>query len=107
MNHKMKLHLSRIRSPWRRRLITWLLVGLHRSERFARRRARIHWVGNAHRPRRLERVLFLVLVPVAALVFEPQQYLWWAVGWGGFFALAINLYLILQLMPASIVNRKP
>jgi hypothetical protein len=95
----MKEKLSRIRSPWRRRWITFVIHACLFAGRFAfpRPRARIHWVGHV-RPRRLERLLIFVLLLAAALILEQDEYLMWVTVWGALFSLGINLYLGYKLL---------
>lgn len=100
----MKSKLSRIRSPLRRLLITALVNSLLLLARLSSPRARAHWLGNAGRPRRRERLLFLAILPVAVFILEPHQFALWAVGWGSFFAVTVNLYLMLYL--ARVVNKR-
>jgi hypothetical protein len=95
----MKEKLARIRAPWRRLIITLLINTFLLISRFAVSRRHFHWVGGARRPRRHERALTLLLLIGAAAVLELRQYLYWAVLWGGFFALFVNLYSIYILIP--------
>lgn len=83
----MKYKLSSIRSPWRRRLVSLFISLLVLLGKLQSRRARIHWVGNAGRPARPERLFFFILffVPLGGL--EPRLYLRWCLFWGLFFAL--------------------
>jgi len=75
--------------------LTWLIVqGQMQSSR-----ARIHWLGNARRPRRPERALLFVLIIGALLALCPHQYLLWSAYWGGGAAIFVNLYMIYALIP--------
>jgi hypothetical protein len=69
---------------------------------YVRPRARIHWAGHAHRPRRYERLLMAVLLPLAVIVLGQHDYLIWAAVWGSLFAFAINGYLLFRFIPRRI-----
>ena len=97
MRHK----LSQIKTPWRRLLITILIHGLLLIGRYASPRARIHWLGHYHRPRRLERALGLLMLLGAVLFLEPHQLVVWSTMWGGFFAIFIILYTIYRFIPCK------
>ena len=75
-----------------------VLVYKMRSLR-TRPRARVHWAGHAHRPRRPERILFVVLFFASMLIFEPREYMLWAILWGGGAAIFVNLCAINSLLP--------
>ena len=95
----MRSKLARIRTPWRRRLVSLVLSAMVLAGRYRSPRARLHWVGHAHRPRRLERWLLAVLLLIAALIFEPREYLVWSIVWGGCLSLYLTLYSLLKLVP--------
>ena len=61
------------------------------------RRARVHWIG-PKRPRRPERLLFIVLLFISALVLTQHEYLLWAALWGGAFSIGINTYMVHRLV---------
>lgn len=95
----MKQKLSQIHTPWRRLLVTILInffvfLGRHSSSR-----AHIHWVGHHDRPRRLERLLGVLLLIYSMLILDPHQIVLWSLMWGGFFAIFLNLYTIYRLIP--------
>jgi hypothetical protein len=93
----MKHKLSRIRSPWRRLLVSLVLSCLVALANIQSPRARIHWVGNHARPRRLERVLFLLLLPIPILLLEPRQYLHWSLAWGSLASAFVVVYSFYKL----------
>jgi len=95
----MKRKLSQIRTPWRRRLITFLVNVLVFLGRHSSIRARVHWLGRQQRPRRLERLLGMFLILGAMLILEPRQLALWSIIWGGFFAISLNLYTVYHLIP--------
>lgn len=69
------------------------------SLRYFRPRARVHWIGSHDRPRRLERLLFVIVVFVAMITFDAHQYILWALAWGGaasLFVIVHTLYKIIQ-----------
>ena len=88
----MKEKLSRIRAPWRRLLVSLFLSSLVFMGRFKSSRSYMHWIGHAHRPRRLERLLSVFLLFIAMVFLEPRQYVLWCAVWGG----AASLFVILQ-----------
>jgi len=98
----MKEKLSRIRSPWRRLLISILINSLVAFDQVGRSmspRARVHWIGSQDRPRRLERILFVVVVFVAMLTFDPHGYEVWAILWGSgasIFVIVRSIYKVIQ-----------
>jgi hypothetical protein len=99
----MKHKLSRIRSPWRRRLISLLInTILFFTPKPKSRRSKVHWAGHAHRPRRYERLLMAVLLPLAVIVLGQHDYLIWAAAWGSLLAFAINGYLLFRFIPRRI-----
>jgi len=55
-------------------------------------RTRVHWLGRAHRPRRLERLLLIVLMVISAVIFEPHEYMLWVCYWGG----GVSLFVIVR-----------
>ena len=55
-------------------------------------RARVHWLGRAQRPRRLERLLLIVLMVISAVIFEPHEYMLWVCYWGG----GVSLFVIVR-----------
>jgi hypothetical protein len=75
-------------------------------------RARVHWAGRRHRPRRFERALFFLLLIGAMAILERDQYLLWCIMWGGWLSLFISAYSIYRLVPrkryhwAGIKGRK-
>jgi hypothetical protein len=95
----MKQKLSRIRSPWRRLVLSLCMTSLVLINIFTSSRARIHWLGHYGRPRRRERALFLCLFLLSMLLLEAEQYLLWATAWGGALAIFINLHTIYRLIP--------
>lgn len=100
----MKEKLSRIRSPWRRLLLSLVIAGLVALSKLKSPRAHIHWLGHAMRPRRLERVFLFVVMVVATIAFEPRQYIAWAMLWGGgasLFVIVKTLHL-LRVKPAQV-----
>lgn len=62
-------------------------------------RAHTHWLGNAHRPRRLERALIFTVTLGALPVLEFDQYLLWCAAWGGGAAVFINLCAAFKIIP--------
>jgi hypothetical protein len=104
----MKEKLSRIRSPWRRLILSLVIAGLVALSQticLANRspRSHIHWLGHAMRPRRLERVFFFVVMVVAMIALETRQYMIWAMLWGGgasLFVIVKTMYL-LKAKPAQ------
>lgn len=88
----MKEKLSRIRSPWRRLLLSLVLSAMVFIDQAKSPRSKVHWIGVHDRPRRLERALFIALLFISMFVFEPRQYILWASIWGG----GVSLYIILH-----------
>jgi len=83
----MKNKLSRIKSPWRRLLVSLVLSCLIFIGIFESHRSRFHWVGGRYRHSRLERPLFILLIFGAILLLNPHQYIHWSIIWGGAFSL--------------------
>lgn len=88
----MNPNLTRIRSAWRRLLVSLYLSWVVFLNQFYSRRAFVHWIGHK-RPRRRERLLIFLLLFVAMFVLEPIEYALWAAIWGGLFSISINLYI--------------
>jgi hypothetical protein len=65
-------------------------------------RARIHWVGRARRPRRLERALFATVFFLSMLAFERFEYLLWAVVWGS----AASFFVIVRSVGLLVESRR-
>lgn len=63
-----------------------------------RPRARAYWLGG-RRPRRLERPLLFMIIVIAPLVLELDQYLLWLSAWGGGAAVYINWNRAYKLIP--------
>lgn len=95
----MKEKFSQLRPGWRRLILSLLISFLFFISRPRRRRARVHWLGNMHRPRRFERPLIFAIIFVALPVFEFDQYLLWLSAWGGGAAVFINLCAAYKLIP--------
>lgn len=95
----MKKKLSSIRSPWRRRLVSLFISILLMLGKLQSRRARIHWLGNASRPPRPERLLFFLLFFVPLGWYEPRSYLRWCLFWGLFFALFTMVETVRKIEP--------
>jgi hypothetical protein len=90
---------ARIRSPWRRLILSLCLAGLGLVNRLDSRRARVHWIGRYRRPRRRERLLFLLMFLISMLTLSVRQFLFWSVMWGGVMAIFLNLNVIYWLLP--------
>lgn len=103
----MREKLARIRSPWRRLLITILINSMLLVSSFKPRRARVHWIGhnNHSRPRRYERALSFFLLFGGMLFLEPREYILWVTLWGGGLAIFINLQVIYLLIPHVRINK--
>jgi len=101
----MKEKLSRIKSPWRRLLISSVINCLVAFEQVRSPRRRVHWIGSHNRPRRLERAFFIIVLFAAMLTFDPHQYVVWSTIWGTFFAFTVNFYLVLRLLPRKSYQR--
>lgn len=103
----MKDKLSRIRSPWRRLLISLVINCLVAFDQVRSPRRKIHWVGSHARPRRLERAFAIVVMFVAMLTFEPHQYMAWAIAWGGgasLFVIVLTMYKLVQRITDPWIN---
>ena len=61
-------------------------------------RSSVHWIGRLRRPRRLERHLFVVLLFLPLILFEPRQYLLWSVAWGGVASVFVIVLSSLRLL---------
>jgi len=96
----MKEKLSRIRSPWRRLLISILINSLVAFDQIVSRspRARVHWVGSHARPRRLERILFMIVLFAAMFTFDAHQYILWACVWGTAASIFVIVHSIYKVM---------
>jgi len=84
------------------RLLVWLWLYRLRSlvvHFIWRPRARIHWVGHWHRPRRHERALFILIFLLSMFLLEPREYAYWSMMWGGTLSIFINLHTIYRLIP--------
>ena len=106
----MKDKLSRIKSPWRRLLISLVINCLVAFDQVRSPRRRIHWIGSHARPRRLERAFAIVVLFAAMLTFEPHQYVVWATVWGGgasLFIIVNTLYKLAQRFTAPLTNSEP
>lgn len=93
----MKEKLSRIKSPWRRLLISLVLSALVVMDQTHSPRKRVHWIGSHARPRRLERTFFNVVLFAAMLTFDAHQYVIWALMWGSAASLFVILYTLYKL----------
>ena len=101
----MKHKLDRIYNPWRRLAITLLINTLLQISKLQSARARAHWVGAAKRPRRLERPLFFVVLFLPVLLLELNQYLIWAVVWGGAASFFLITHTINNFVPRKACHR--
>lgn len=90
---------GRIHSRWRRLVFKVLLSCLVLYEKYKPRRARVHWIGDQHRPRRHERALSFFLLIGGMLFLEPREYILWVALWGGGLAIFINLQAVYLLIP--------
>jgi len=92
----MKEKLSRIKSPWRRLLLSLVIGVLVALSQIKSQsvRARVHWLGRAHRPRRLERIFLFVVMVLSTIILEPRQYMLWVICWGG----GVSLFVIIKTM---------
>lgn len=94
----MKDKLSRIKSPWRRLMISLVINCLVAFDQVRSPRRRIHWIGSHTRPRRLERAFFIVVLFAAMLTFDAHQYMVWAVAWGGGASLFVIIFALYKLV---------
>jgi len=95
----MKEKLSRIRSPWRRLIISLVISCLVAFDQVRSPRRKVHWIGSHNRPRRLERAFFIVVMFVAMLTLESHEYIAWSIVWGGgasLFVIIFTLYKLVQ-----------
>jgi len=100
----MKEKLSRIRSPWRRLILSLVIAGLAVLSKIKSRRAQVHWIGAYNRPRRRERMLIAFLILISAIVLKPHQYAMWAAVWGGiasFYIILHSLVIMARVNNAS------
>lgn len=107
---RMKDKLSRIRSPWRRLMISLVLSALVAMDQAHSPRKRVHWIGSPARPRRLERVFFIVVLFAAMLTFDAHQYVIWSLAWGSaasLFVILNTLYKLAQRFTAPLTNSEP
>lgn len=91
--------LYRIRSYWRRLAMHIFVACLSFIARHASPRARVHWLGRHHRPRRPERMLLVTLLFFSMAIFEPREYMLWSVTWGGALSIFVTLNSIYLLLP--------
>lgn len=106
----MKEKLSRIKSPWRRLLISLVINCLVAFEQVRSPRRHVHWIGSHARPRRLERTFFIVVLFAAMLTFDAHQYVIWALMWGSaasLFVILNTLYKLAQRFTAPLTNSEP
>lgn len=94
-----KEKLPHIRSHWHRLIITICIACLVFIAQHASPRARVHWLGRNHRPRRPERLLAALLLFGAIFFLEAEEYVLWATLWGGALAIFINLHTLYVLIP--------
>jgi|ERR671924_66774 hypothetical protein len=92
--------LSRIRSHWRRLIITLCVAGLSFTNRRIGTRARIHWLGGHGRPRRPERALTLALFGAMSFL-GVEELLICSVLIGGGLAIFLNLFTVYRLFPRN------
>lgn len=104
LDHEIEESISRMSQTQKATLYFELLFRLmwyrlRRRVYFARPRARTHWMGRANRPRRLERPLLFMVIVVAPLVLEIDEYLLWLALWSGGAAFFINFSAALRRVP--------
>jgi len=90
---------SRIRSPWRRLVLSLSLGVLGWINKLDSSRARVHWVGRFERRRRHERVVFALLFMGSMLLLKEWQFVFWAVMWGGALSIFLSLHALYRLIP--------
>lgn len=95
----MKHKLSCIRRPWRRLVLSLSVSLFTLFNRYARSRARIHWVGRHDRPRRPQRALFAITFLSSFVFIRRWDFMFWSVMWGGALSLFVSLLALYQLRP--------
>ena len=88
-----------IHSRWRRLIFTAMVACLFVVDLYKPARARVHWAGRKHRPRRLERALGLFIFCGAFIFLEIEQRMLWVSLWGGVMSAIVILRSFYLVIP--------
>ncbi len=95
----MKEKFSRIRSPWNRLYITFLVILFLCRDKLIRRRTHAHWIGSHSRHTPWEYLLFALLFLGAMVILDSAAFAFWATLVGGATSLFVVMTTIYTLIP--------